>query len=34
MNESINKNTKQNYKKVNDIITSILCDSGKCRILP
>ena len=33
MNESINKQTKD-YTKVNDIITSILCDSGKCRILP
>ncbi len=33
MNESINNKTKD-YKKVNDIITSILCDSGKCRILP
>ncbi len=33
MNEAINKSTKD-YKKVNDIITSILCDSGKCRILP
>ena len=33
MNESINK-TKSDYNKVNSIITSILCDSGKCRILP
>jgi hypothetical protein len=33
MNEAVNKSTKD-YKKVNDIITSILCDSGKCRILP
>jgi len=33
MNESVNSKTKD-YKKVNDIITSILCDSGKCRILP
>jgi len=33
MNESTNKQTKD-YTKVNDIITSILCDSGKCRILP
>ena len=33
MNESVNNKTKD-YKKVNDIITSILCDSGKCRILP
>ena len=34
MNESANKNLKNNYKTVNNIITSILCDSGKCRILP
>jgi len=33
MNESVTSKTK-NYKKVNEIITSILCDSGKCRILP
>ena len=33
MNESVTSKTKD-YKKVNDIITSILCDSGKCRILP
>ena len=33
MNESVSSKTKD-YKKVNDIITSILCDSGKCRILP
>ena len=33
LNESVNKN-KKNYTKVNSIITSILCDSGKCRILP
>jgi hypothetical protein len=33
MNESVNSKIKD-YKKVNDIITSILCDSGKCRILP
>ena len=33
MNESINKNNKINkYHKVNNIITSILCDDGKCRI--
>ena len=34
MNESKQKNMKKNYNKVNNIITSILCDSGKCRILP
>ena len=34
MNESTNKNNKiiNKYGKVNDIITSILCDNGKCRI--
>ena len=34
MNESNNKNNKiiNKYGKVNDIITSILCDDGKCRI--
>ena len=33
MNESANKNNKINkYHKVNNIITSILCDDGKCRI--
>ena len=34
MTESVNKNKKNNYLKVNEIITSILCDDGKCRILP
>jgi|TARA_R100000081_G_scaffold87559_1_gene58187 hypothetical protein len=34
MNESVSKNKIKNYKNVNNIITSILCDSGKCRILP
>jgi hypothetical protein len=34
MNESVNKNIATNkYNKVNDIITSILCDDGKCRII-
>lgn len=33
MNESVSKTIKD-YKNVNNIITSILCDSGKCRILP
>jgi hypothetical protein len=34
MNESVNKNTQLNkYNKVNDIITSILCEDGKCRII-
>ena len=31
--ESVNKTiTPNKYKKVNDIITSILCEDGKCRI--
>ena len=35
MNESTTENKKINqYKKVNNIITSILCDDGKCRIMP
>lgn len=34
MNESVNKNiTTNKYAKVNDIITSILCEDGKCRII-
>lgn len=34
MNESVNKNIKTNkYEKVNNIITSILCGDGKCRIV-
>lgn len=34
MNESTNKNIAINkYNKVNDIITSILCEDGKCRII-
>ena len=35
MNESVNKSTTsfQKYKKVNDIITSILCEDGKCRVI-
>lgn len=33
MNESVNNNTNINkYAKVHDIITSILCEDGKCRI--
>ena len=33
MNESTNKQSTNNkYNKVNSIITSILCDDGKCRI--
>jgi len=33
MNESINKkNTTDKYAKVNSLITSILCEDGKCRI--
>ena len=34
MNESVNKHIQSNkYNKVNDIITSILCEDGKCRII-
>ena len=33
MNESIQKNSVNKYKKVNEIITSILCEDGKCRII-
>ena len=35
MNESVNKNNiKTNrYAKTNEIITSILCEDGKCRII-
>ena len=34
MNESIDKmNTGNKYNKVNSLITSILCEDGKCRIL-
>ena len=33
MNESVNKTTTNKYNKVNEIITSILCEDGKCRIL-
>ena len=34
MNESVNNNIKTNkYTRVNDIITSILCEDGKCRII-
>ena len=32
MNESVKKTTNK-YNKVNEIITSILCEDGKCRIL-
>lgn len=33
INESANKNIEQNkYARVNQIITSILCEDGKCRI--
>jgi len=33
MHESVDKtNTSNKYNKVNSIITSILCDDGKCRI--
>lgn len=34
MNESVNKNIPNDkYNRVNDIITSILCEDGKCRII-
>jgi hypothetical protein len=34
MNESVNKSIQTNkYNKINDIITSILCEDGKCRIV-
>jgi hypothetical protein len=34
MNESVNKNiTTNKYVKTNQIITSILCEDGKCRII-
>ena len=34
MNESVNKSSQSNkYNRVNDIITSILCEDGKCRII-
>jgi len=35
MNESTNKliQTANKYNKINDIITSILCEDGKCRII-
>ena len=34
MHESVNKNiTTNKYVKTNNIITSILCDDGKCRIV-
>jgi hypothetical protein len=32
MNESVNKPIVNKYSKVNEIITSILCEDGKCRI--
>ena len=34
MNESVNKSNSENkYSTVNSIITSILCEDGKCRII-
>jgi hypothetical protein len=33
MNESVNRVTTNKYNKVNEIITSILCEDGKCRII-
>jgi len=33
MNESVKRVTTNKYNKVNEIITSILCEDGKCRIL-
>ena len=32
MKESVDKSKTNKYKTVNDIITSILCEDGKCRI--
>ena len=32
MKESVEKGITNKYKTVNDIITSILCEDGKCRI--
>ena len=32
MKESVEKNKTNKYGKVNDLITSILCEDGKCRI--
>jgi hypothetical protein len=32
MNESVSKTVDNKYNRVNNIITSILCDDGKCRI--
>ena len=32
MNESVEKSVVNKYNRVNNIITSILCDDGKCRI--
>ena len=32
MNESVDKTINNKYNQVNNIITSILCDDGKCRI--
>ena len=32
MNESTQQQTTNKYDKVNDLITSILCEDGKCRI--
>jgi len=33
INESVNSNIVNNYNKINKIITSILCEDGKCRII-
>ena len=32
INESVQQQTKNKYDKVNNLITSILCEDGKCRI--
>ena len=32
INESVQRETKNKYDKVNNLITSILCEDGKCRI--
>ena len=32
INESVQRQTTNKYDKVNNLITSILCEDGKCRI--
>ena len=33
MNESVKNGSTNKYNKINKIITSILCEDGKCRII-